>query len=186
MVKTDLISVRQKPETLPKGFGLVSLMIMLAIFCSNVKTFWCLQAAVDPLQLGTATHDPTMVSQYDTREWSRRKRSGKGSALRVTIKFFSIFIEQNNEGRDIDTRSGVHSLVGLILGDFQYQNDFSLKTFVLVAQQKENSYERVGHMVFMYKKEYAELPKISCDWVLDVPNMAYPFRNKSIRRIRLG
>lgn len=45
--KRILLACDKKPETLPKDFALMSIMMMLGIFCSNAKMSWCLQAAVE-------------------------------------------------------------------------------------------------------------------------------------------
>ena len=137
-----------------------------------------------PLHLGTATHDPTMVGQSDSRTWSNPPHPEKGSDMRLTIKFYST--SQNDEACSLDTKLEVHSLVGIILGDFRTRYDRPYLTFVLVAQETEYGYECVGHMIFQFTGLFMDKVKDSRDWVLDVPDMAYPFRNKSVRRIRLG
>ena len=138
-----------------------------------------------PLQLGAFTHDPTMVGQPDGRTWLNLPQAKKGSNIRLKIKFYSA--QQNDEGCDLDTKLGVHPLLGIILGDIPDHYFKSHNTFVLVAQEKEYGFECVGHIVFMFAGFFMSNDlKSSRDWVLNVPDMAYPFRNKSVQRIRLG
>ena len=151
---------------------------------TSISKFLHFEGWTIPLQLGTATHDPTMVGQPDSRTWSNPPHSGKGSAIRLRIKFYSA--QQNDEGCDLDTTLGVHSLLGIILGDFSNHYYPTPYTFVLVAQEKEYGYECVGHMILLFAGLSRDRIENSHDWVLDVPDMAYPFRHKSLQRIRLG
>ena len=152
---------------------------------ASLSKFLHFESWAIPLQLATATHDPTMVGQSDSRSWSNPPHPEKGSDMRLTIKFYSA--PQNDEACSLGTKLGVHSLLGIILGDFRTRHDRYHKTFVLVAQENEYGYECVGHMIFMFAEPfYDERVKNSRDWVLDVPDEAYPFRNKSVQRIRLG
>ena len=137
-----------------------------------------------PLELGTATHDPTMVDQPDDNTCSKPSRPGQSNYINISTRFYPA--QQGSEGSDFDTEPGVHSLVGIILGDYQDSTSPIHTTFVLVAQRKEDRYECIGHMLFVFGHKYTRSVAGSREWVLDVPDEAYPFRNKSIQRIRLG
>ena len=150
----------------------------------NFTKFLHFESWTIPLQLGSATHDPTMVGHPDHETWLNLPQSQKGSNIRLTIKFYSA--QQNDEGCDLDTTLGVHPLVGIILGDILNHGLETHDTFVLVAQEKECGYECVGHMIFMFIGMFMDTVKSSRNWVLSVPDMAYLFRNKSVQRIRLG
>lgn len=148
---------------------------------SLLTTYLHIKSWTIPLQLESATRDPTKVGAYDDATLLNSKQDDY-----VDLFIFLYLAQIVDKDCDLHTNLQTHPLIGIILGNCYVSPDRSpMYTLVLVAQQKESSYECIGHMIFRYKASWST-PEASHRWKLRVPNMDYPFRHKSIQRIRLG
>ena len=153
---------------------------------SSLPKYLHIEGWTMPLQLEAASCDPTMAGPLDRQECRDSPPHCEESGPFKWLIFFYP-TQQTQENGNFNTSVKTSPLIGIILCDFERGPPRADRTFVLVAQEKGDSYECVGHMIFAFRYAvHGEIPVAPRLWSLSAPDKSYPFRHKSIRRIRLG
>lgn len=117
---------------------------------------------------------PTMGSPY----WAIFKDGGKINAL---LRLYLLL--QTDEGSDFHLTLTMERFVGIILGRSQDLSRDS-NTFILVAQNQEDYFERIGHLIFG-RGHLKVVPESLREWDPDTLPWELCFRQKERQHIRL-